>query len=163
MFKILLIFVFMVGTIWDAITTYFGMIATLGGANATGVVQGMSLVGALMILGLSFNTIRIWRGFRSNPDSSGEIDFILPWILRMFWVAGVVIGFFTSFNVNYGYIPRSDDAEGIGIFAGFIILFITALATMSPMFLGRFWEEKKKQMKAEEKEREEQRKAKGLE
>lgn len=162
MIKVFLFLVFILGTLWDTRTTYLGIVVILGGQNAAELVQGMSLIGALMILGLNFNTLKIWQGFRATLDSKSEIDFIVAWVLRVFWFGAIIIDFFASFTVNYGYIFRRNEPEGVSFFAGFIVVFITALAAISPMFVGRFWEQQRKRMKAKEKERKERRKAKGF-
>lgn len=159
MIGLFLVFVFILGTIWDTRTTFLGMVVILGGQNVTSIVQGMSFVGALMILGLNFNTLKIWQGFRGKPSSKSEVDVLVVWVLRVFWIAAIIIDFFTSFTINYGYISRNREPAGVDFFAGFIVVFVTALATISPMFVGRFWREQRKKMKAKEKERQERRQA----
>lgn len=138
-----LIFVLILGTFWDFVTTYVGTVTIL--ENLNWVAMGTGLIGAAIVCVLNFYTTRVWEKSEDNVGKKQDSNFI-NWIVRLFWLGAIILDFYASFVAHYRYALQG--ANGLG--AGFVIVFITALLVISPMTLGKVWEERRKTKLAEQ-------------
>ena len=135
--QIILTNAFRIAIAWDIITTFLGMLIVLG---STGFVAlGLSIVGTSAVGAFNFSTKMIWGKGALSPGEA------LP--LKMAWVIAVALDFWTSLACNAAYIalgrfatnlPRTVGELVVQLNIGqlLIVLFVTTLATISPMMAG---------------------------
>ena len=117
----LLIFTFSIGMIWDAVTSFLGILEILGGqvGGQNWANYGIAIAGTAIVLGFNISTSSIWRE--------------RTWVLLGPWVACIPFDFATSLVGNYNYvIPEAVNP----IWTWVIIIFVTFLGTISPMLIG---------------------------
>ncbi len=126
---------------WDLITTFLGTLLLLG---SNGFVQiGISLVGTLIVGALNFSTKSIW-----TPPATTTADPAAFFLLRLIWVLTLLFDLFTSLTCNATYVAYQNINIGnapiqfIDILAQlndsqvFVVVFVTVLATASPVVLS---------------------------
>ena len=148
------IFLFCIPAIWDVVTTYKGIVSILGGENSG--TMGVAIVLAIFIAGLSVLTTNIWKPEvqkkRSNfsiviNEKEYHLDLGMSTILRFMWLLAIPFDFWTSLTGNIQLLTRG--SFGIAAVAAastpiptgsqwIVIVFATALATLSPMIVGHF-------------------------
>ena len=125
-----MIFCFVVASIWDGITTAFGVASIVGANDPLG--YAMCAAAGLVVLGFSVGTKTIW--------TRSEVVFVF---MRILWVAAVAFDFYTSFIGNAKYIILRNVTEaGKGLTDQltqeqlWIVLFLTALVSGAPIFVS---------------------------
>ncbi|MDY7014182.1 MAG: hypothetical protein SVX43_11405 [Cyanobacteriota bacterium] len=142
-----LAFVLTLGMFWDFVTAYAGTLLLL--SNLNWLSLGTSLIGSAIVCVLNFYTTRVWRNYEDDGDKKSE-SFFITWIVRGFWLGAIILNFYTSFvSISFYGLEEGDKAPGPG--ASLVVIFITALIVISPMTLGKVWEERKKREIAEQK------------
>ncbi|MEG3844946.1 hypothetical protein [Microcoleus sp. herbarium14] len=155
MIRTFAIIVFCVPAVWDVVTTYKGIVSILGGENSG--TMGVAIVLAIFIAGLSVLTTNIWNGKpevhkkKSNfsiviNGKEYHLDLGMSTILRLMWLLAIPFDFWTSLTGNIQLLTRG--SFGIAAAAAstptptgsqwIVILFATAIATLSPMIVGHF-------------------------
>ncbi|MGF1515666.1 MAG: hypothetical protein ACFB5Z_18470 [Elainellaceae cyanobacterium] len=122
---------------WDLITTFLGMLIVLGSMGF--IALGLSIVGTSAVGAFNFSTKAIWGRGGLRPGEA------LP--LKIAWVVAIALDFWTSLACNAAYIalgkvainlPRTVGEVLVQLNIGqlLIVLFVTILATISPMLEG---------------------------
>ncbi|OCR00283.1 hypothetical protein BCD67_25090 [Oscillatoriales cyanobacterium USR001] len=120
---------FAVGTLWDFVTTFLGVVSIVAGpkfsislnnidSNTYGI-YGIAFVSTVIVFCFNLLTINVWKDAREGQ-----------WTLLAPWLACVVFDFFTSLSGNYTFILPARQNE-IGVIG--VIWFTTLLTTISPM------------------------------
>lgn len=135
--RLAIVSAFRLSLIWDLLTTFLGSLIILG--NAGFIALGLSLVATLTVGALNFSTNAIWRRRRAPR---AEIT-----LLQLTWFFAIAFDFWTSLTCNTTYIALSQLNLGhseslLQLFSRLtvgqmlIVLFVTLLATISPMMLS---------------------------
>ncbi|MDY6783156.1 MAG: hypothetical protein SW833_11530 [Cyanobacteriota bacterium] len=140
-----LAFVLVLGTFWNFVTAFAGTLLFLGAPNWFSL--GTGLISSAIVCVLNFYTTRVWQTYEDEGERNTESIFI-TWIVRLFWLGAIILNFCTSFAsiFTYGF-QEGSNAPGARI----VIIFITALIAISPMTLGKVWDERRKREVAEQK------------
>jgi hypothetical protein len=127
------------GALWDAITTFLGIIDIIGISYGN---YGVALVGAFLVFGINLNTEKIWKPFwdalgflRGYRKKDATEDLVVPLGLGTIWALCIIFDFITSFQGNFKLLP--DEKKGNAI-ALLVIIIITLLTTISPMMLSYY-------------------------
>jgi hypothetical protein len=141
-----LAFVLVLGTFWDFVTVFAGTLLFFGDP-LNWFAFGTSFIASAIISVLNFYTTRVWRKYEEEEDRNTESIFI-TWIVRAFWLGAIILNFYASFTsiLTYG-LQAENDVPG----ARLVMVFITSLIVISPMTLGKVWEERRKRELAEQK------------
>lgn len=125
----ILIFGFLIGMLWDFVTTFLGVVSIIAGQDFTISLQnltantfgiyGIALVGSVIVFCFNLITVNVWK-----EAKEGKWTLVAPWFLC------IVFDFFTSLAGNYKFILplRQNEIAVIGV-----VWFITLLTTISPM------------------------------
>jgi hypothetical protein len=151
--RLVLMTAFRLSMIWDLISTFLGMLLILG---AIGFIPfGISVVGTLIVGAFNFATQSIWARSHDDRKAGFFMQFLL---LRVTWFLAIAFDFWTSLTCNALYVasPHFNILQDIGqvriqlttlmsalTFGQIIIvLFVTTMATISPMMVGyiRDWD-----------------------
>jgi hypothetical protein len=128
--------------VWDLLTTFLGTLIILG--KMSFIPVGISLVGTLIVGALNFATKAIW-----SSSYTKRLDFFFQYLLlRTAWVLAIVFDFWTSLTCNALFVAPDGveigktNVEFTGLLSQLtpgqtiIVLFVTILATISPMMVG---------------------------
>ena len=125
-----MILCFVICSIWDGITTALGVAVIIGANDPLG--YAMCAAAGLIVLGFCIGTRTVWS--RSGPVFMA---------MRILWVGAVGFDFYTSFIGNTKYIILRNTlqvgkslVEQLTAEQFFVVLFLTALVSGSPIFLG---------------------------
>lgn len=151
--RLVLMTAFRLSMIWDLITTFLGMLLILG---AVGFIPlGISVVGTLIVGAFNFATQSIWTRSHNDRKAGFFMQFVL---LRITWFLAIAFDFWTSLTCNTLFVvsPHVNIFQDIGqtnvqlttlmpaLSLGqiIIVLFVTTMATISPMMVGyiRDWD-----------------------
>lgn len=125
-----MIFCFVLASVWDGITTGFGVAAIVGANDPLG--YAMCAVAGVVVLGFSVGTKVIW--------TRREFVFVF---MRLFWLGSVAFDFYTSYIGNARYVILRNKLEVGHTLSSqltgeqiFITLFITALVSGAPILIS---------------------------
>ncbi len=134
---LVLISAFRLSMVWDLLTTFLGSLIILGSASF--IALGLSLVGTLAVGAFNFCTKSICHRSRVK-----HVEIAL---LQLTWIFAIAFDFWTSLTCNTAYIALKQFSVGYSatlsqLFSELnmgqilIVLFVTTLATISPMMVG---------------------------
>lgn len=138
-------FAFFLGAIWDATTSFLGIVGIFGitefrlnGLDSIGVYI-TALIGSGIVLALSLFSAKIW-----NDDADEELK-----ILRYFHVSSVIFDGYTSYlgtaqniilrkgSISFITIGFAEVWQNVHFEQQLILLFLTIAVTISPIMLSK--------------------------
>jgi hypothetical protein len=147
--KSFLIFIFALGAFWDFATSFLGIVglfgltqlslSDMGSMTKSLTILISAVIGSLIILALSLNTEEMWD---KNADNTYKL-------LRPFHLSAIVFDAYTSYlGTAQNIILRESHSAYITIGVGevwerlsfeqqILLLFITALITISPIMISK--------------------------
>ncbi len=130
-FTILLVFAFIVGSLWDATTTFVGIVTIIGSSGVG--TYGIAMTGMIIVLAFNLATRKIWKDFKDDFDNSFRYGY-LNLVLIILWCGSILFDFITALEGNYSYVfyPKKEDP-----LVQIILIFLTLITTISPMMVNQ--------------------------